>query len=481
MNRVLKELAAFRKNATDDTVHDLRVWMRRCRSLASAMREVDPHPAWPEMRSAAKALFRDLGDLRDSHVLMDWTKRLGSEDDPLREELLAELGREEAKHGRKSARAAAKFDEKRWKQISRVLRRRARYVTPKSLVAECLALERLEEAKELHRRALRTNRPRPWHALRIGIKHFRYTCEALLPDRAARWLPNLKKLQDLLGEVHDLEELHGRISRLKDADEARCAAWNDRIRREQAGRIEHYRRMTLGTGSVWHEWDMALPRNGRCLLASAARLRATARAADPDRRRTGEIRRVACAIYRVLRRTGAVESFRSADAARIFDAAARLSGIRVSGKSHSRRKARKFLRSAPVPPGWKAAEWAVLAASLRYQRGTPPSEEHKRFAELSESDQKLACATAGTMRLARGLSKHGVRDGRGMRGELLQTAFVLHAPALDDSAEAVTALATAKQLLDRVLPAPVAFKRAESEAAATESRQAWRAMAAAGD
>jgi len=48
MDRVLKELENVRASAEADAVHDLRVAIRRCRSMASVMEEVDPDSAWPE-------------------------------------------------------------------------------------------------------------------------------------------------------------------------------------------------------------------------------------------------------------------------------------------------------------------------------------------------------------------------------------------------------------------------------------------------
>jgi len=71
MDRALKELENVRQSPDPDAVHDLRVAIRRCRSIASVMEEVDCDPAWPEMRQTAKKLFRGLGELRDAHVLDD--------------------------------------------------------------------------------------------------------------------------------------------------------------------------------------------------------------------------------------------------------------------------------------------------------------------------------------------------------------------------------------------------------------------------
>ncbi len=57
MKRTLEELAELRSNPTADTVHDIRVALRRCRSVAAAIQEIDPHPDWQEMRDCARKLF----------------------------------------------------------------------------------------------------------------------------------------------------------------------------------------------------------------------------------------------------------------------------------------------------------------------------------------------------------------------------------------------------------------------------------------
>src|SRR5882724_10190358 len=57
MDRVVAELENVRSSPDADAVLDLRVAIRRCRSLASVMEEVDPDPAWQEMRKTVRKLF----------------------------------------------------------------------------------------------------------------------------------------------------------------------------------------------------------------------------------------------------------------------------------------------------------------------------------------------------------------------------------------------------------------------------------------
>src|SRR6516164_8297203 len=91
MERALKELEKVRVSPDPEAVHDLRVAIRRCRSVAAVIEEVDPSPAWPEMRKLGRKLFRQLGELRDTQVLEEWIEKLGDPEDPVRLALLASL------------------------------------------------------------------------------------------------------------------------------------------------------------------------------------------------------------------------------------------------------------------------------------------------------------------------------------------------------------------------------------------------------
>src|SRR5581483_8708768 len=124
---------------------------------------------------------------------------------------------------------------------------RAKRFRPDSGLFKHLALERWTEAHDLHRRALRNRSQTAWHNLRIGIKRFRYIVENFLPVEHALWGNDLKKLQDMLGEVHDLDVLWAAAQQVKafPDDEAR-ARWQARIREERERRIESYRQKMMG-------------------------------------------------------------------------------------------------------------------------------------------------------------------------------------------------------------------------------------------
>ncbi len=265
MRRVLDEIDRVRIGDNPEAVHDLRVALRRCRSVAAVLSEVDPHPAWRDLRKTGRKLFRRLGTLRDAQVLMDWTEKLGRANGSIRAGLDDILAERERAARKKALLALARFDERHWKQLSRTVRKRSRLVPPDGPAARCLALERYQGARALHTRASRSRSVTAWHALRIGIKQFRYTVEFLLPERHSEWGDDLKRLQDLLGEVHDLDELKALLKDERFAGEkASLARWRDAIASERALHLREYRRRAAGTHGLWHIWRAGLPADSDC-------------------------------------------------------------------------------------------------------------------------------------------------------------------------------------------------------------------------
>ena len=462
MDRVIKEMENLRSSPDTDAVHDLRVAIRRCRSVAAVMEEVDPDPAWPAMRKVARKLFRGLGALRDAQVMDEWVKKLAPETDPVRTHLQTAFESNEPSLRENALRVVDKFDQKSWKRLERALRQRSRLVPAGSLAAECLALERFETARDLHAKALRTEKSKPWHAMRIGLKRFRYTVENLLPEHDAAWGDNLKRLQDMLGEVHDLDVL-AEVVRKSDflETEDSLKLWQEIIGRERHERIETYRQLTLGKTSLWNIWRSGLPTNGRVEAAALARLRATARAVDPHVRRTSQTSRIAVALFDALKRTDSAPAFSDASVRRVLLAAARLHGVGDADAGNSpQRAARKFLLALTIPPGWSNEDWELLALAVRYHRGAEPRAKNGPFSKLSAEQQNNVRALAGVLRLARALRKCGVASGAGLRAEKSTDAIVLRVPGLADDVETAARLAAGKHLLEEYLRMPLIVKAA---------------------
>src|SRR6516162_9238408 len=261
MKRTLDELGELRRDATPDVVHDLRVALRRCRSVASAIEEIDPHPDWAEMRDCARKLFRSLGNLRDAQVMEEWVGKIQPGEDPLKRTLLDSLAATEDSARKKALHNASRFDIQRWRELERALASRLRCVPADGDAALCLAVERLEEAKELHRRAMRTENPDPWHALRIGVKRFRYTLESLVPSLHEKWSESLKRVQDILGDIHDVDVLLELVEERATILPAESPAdWQAPIAQVRQQKHQEYRQLSLGQGGVWQNWLNGFPK-----------------------------------------------------------------------------------------------------------------------------------------------------------------------------------------------------------------------------
>jgi CHAD domain-containing protein len=255
MDRVLERANHARDGWEADGVHDLRVALRRCRTIAEASSEVNPSPGWRKLKRATRDLFHDLGDLRDTQVQQALVKKLGEAGDPVRQHLLRVLSRQEKKQRQASEKALDKFDRKEWKKLTRKLASKSRFFPPNSVVYQRLALTRLKSAVEMLQGARRRRSSVAWHRLRIAIKRFRYVVENFLPQRYEVWSDDLKQMQDSLGEVHDLDVLRQQIRRhtIK-LDPAIAAQWKEKIERERKSHLQQFLAKASGPQSPWLAW-----------------------------------------------------------------------------------------------------------------------------------------------------------------------------------------------------------------------------------
>jgi CHAD domain-containing protein len=416
------------------------------------MREIDPHPDWEEMRGCARKLFRALGDLRDAHVMAEWLQKVHPDEDGLKRQLLDSLEADEKAARDRALRRAMRFDEKRWTKLSQSLRVRIRKVRPDSAAAHCLAFERLEEAKELHRRAMRTESAKPWHALRIGIKHFRYTVESLLPSAHAEWCDTLKRVQDVLGNIHDLDVLSETLGKAAANQSAEMIQdWELRIENQRQLNVQTYRQLALGTASIWTHWQSGFSREQWEHYAKA-RIQATRAAMDPKPGRSTVMARIAMRLWSQLRLRKAGEIFSDKKERRVLETAARLSGVRNGDQKKAREKsAKSFLLDSPVPPGWAFSEWERAAWAIRFQRGAEPGLKNKRFAQLAAEQQTKVYLLAGILRLAIAAQKSGVSKSSSLRLEVLPPGLLLHVAGAEDSPKNAARFTEAKQQLERSL------------------------------
>jgi CHAD domain-containing protein len=255
MNRVLELAEDVQNGWKSREVHDLRVALRRCRTMADALSEVNPDRGWRGLKKESRGLFRALGALRDTQVEQEWLKKLSAPGDPVRTHMLKALAGSQKEHRVEARRALEDFDRKDWRKSVQKLRGKAQFFPLDSVVFQRLALTRLNEAAELFERARRGRSRIAWHRLRIGLKGFRYTLENFMPQRYQPWSEDLKRIQDLLGEVHDLDVLRAVIRRQRaKLQEADVLQWLERIEEARRARLEKFRSVIGSKGSLWLAW-----------------------------------------------------------------------------------------------------------------------------------------------------------------------------------------------------------------------------------
>lgn len=323
MRRVVAEHMRVSRDFEAEAVHDLRVALRRCRSLADGFMAFDPHPAWRGMKREGKRLFTRLGELRDTQVIIGWVQRLAPPGDAPAAMLCDYLATQERRLKDVALDALQHFDTRIWLSWSSQLAERAVRIPAESSIFQHLALERWQQAHELHRLALRNRSQVAFHRLRIGLKRFRYTVENFLPRRRTQWDTDLRELQDLLGEAHDLYVLWRtalKIAALK--DRGMRGRWRDLINQERARRLAHYRQKMCGRDSLWRVWRGGLPAEHDVRMLAVARLEVWAGYRDPDIAHARHVALLALQLFTGLDGDLLIGSANPADARIILEAAA---------------------------------------------------------------------------------------------------------------------------------------------------------------
>jgi CHAD domain-containing protein len=443
-----------------DPVHDLRVALRRCRSLADGFMAMDPDPSWKSMKKAGKKLFQALGGLRDMQVMQEWIEKVSEADNPVALRLLDHLRTREAECKQETVQDLNKFDRKQWGQWSRTLPRRSARVRPGSSIFKHLALEKWTAAYDLHKHAMRTRSQISLHELRIGIKRFRYTVENFLPDQHASWGRDLKVLQDLLGEVHDLDVLWNtavQIGAFTDLESR--SRWKTKLNEERASRIERYREKMLGKRSLWHVWRTELPSGPQMRAAALNRMRLWASCLDPDFQHSQRVSQFALQLYDGLKQVGLIVENPERDSRAVLQAASLLHDVgKAKGDKAHHKDSFRMIRSLPRPLGWSAPELELTAIVARYHRGALPRLRTKGLQILELPDRRVGMELAGILRLANALDGHNGIQPRltvSLHDRMILVQAAGYTP-LDRAAEKVAA---ARHLLETVLRRPILVTR----------------------
>jgi len=500
--------------------------------MADGMMAMDPDPSWKAMKKAGKQLFQRLGDLRDVQIMMEWIENLEEkvkkradeqsqladeslpgttstaqaqspaseqDHDPTAQSLVRILRARESEHKNEARLALEDFDRKQWRQWSDFLSQRAARIRPGSSVYKHLALERWTAARKLHGPALRNGASAALHRLRIGIKRFRYIVENFLPAEHQALSDDLKHMQDLLGEVHDLDVLWESANSCHAfPDEDSQNLWHSRITEERNSRIEEYRKMTTGPESLWNVWRAGLPSDKEIQEIANRRMKLWAKVLDPDFAHSERVARLSLQLYDglnalgLLRTTGDSTSRdgKGNDLRSSLSAAALLHDVgKAKGKKSHHKKTFELIKEHGTPLGWKEEDLSRAALVARFHAGTLPSRRHKSLRDLLPDEQRNVIRLSAILRLAnaldfahngqirtvrvenasaRGLAKKGQRRPQKQRKNgflprvptLPKTeAVIVAAEGYLEGTSTAQAAAAERYLLEVVLRRPVMIRR----------------------
>ena len=460
MERAVGEIERTRRDLTPDAVHDLRVALRRCLSMADIHMTMDPFEGWKDMKREGRRLFKRLGDLRDAQIMREWAGRLFGEQDPAGQLMDAYLQIQEAQLRRRAAKTLDGFNLKKWQKWRSRLPSRLPSIPPEDPVFLQLALERWQAARELHHQALRNRSRMSFHRLRIGLKHFRYTVENYLPHRHELWGIDLKQLQDVLGEYHDLHILWQtarQIGALQDMDVR--AAWRARLEDERGKRLQVYREKALGKGSVWSIWRSGLPSGKELEQAAERRIRLWAAFRDRDFARTEHVADLAAQLYEGLEQAGSVAAEEATLSRVVLQAASIMCNVGLAVRNKKSHKASYRMISAADPPlGFPPEIYRLAALAALYHRGAFPQADQRHFMGLSGEHRRAVLLASAILRLADAMSPkgdariHRLAVGRTADAILISAAGYLEADPL------ARRLAAARHPLEVVLGAPVLIR-----------------------
>jgi CHAD domain-containing protein len=454
MGEVPKEAAKAADGFDSEAVHDLRVALRRCRSMAEGFRAVDPAKDWKRMRRQATELFDSLGALRDCQVMMEWVEKLGAADDPVTRRLLERMREEEPELKRQAENATERFDRRQWQSWTRMLPQRTARLPMGSEVFQVLALEKLNAARRQESPALRTLSAAPFHRLRIGLKKFRYVVENFLPEHHEAWKNGLKNVQDLLGEIHDLDVLREAVEKAyADLPPAVGQQWELTLNRERSARIERYRESMTGENSLWQQWRSGLPRGPAARQASLTRLQAWSSFLDSDVRHSRRVANFAVQIYKGLMRISVLTGDAKSGCDLLRAAAVVHEVGRAEGNKNHHKKTEKMVGQLDRLAGWTRQDILTMAQVARYHRGALP--QVSRLQTMPAEQRRQVKLLAGILRLANALDDDHNGEIRRITLAKHDGFVVIHAQGLLTDSPLAEKIAGARHLLEITCGLPV--------------------------
>lgn len=447
--RVLKQRKEAAQDLSPDNVHDLRTALRRCLSIEDALSRFDPHPDWKKMKGAAKKLLKSLGGLRDCDVLLEWLENLEIATDKTGLALRNFITAERDTFKQEAIDALNGFDQQKWKSWAAQLAPRSDSFLPDGPELRYVALEQWQGAYQRHRFAMRSRSKISYHRTRVALKKLRYTAENFLPTLQAKWDGQAKELQNLLGEIHDLDVLWSKLVALKPAvsGESRVA-WKSAINGERKKRLKKYMSETCGKNSLWCAWRETLPSGVDQEKTILAELAAWSRFRTPEFGHQQRVAALSADLFDALNAAGFTVGLATDRGRYIVQAAALLEDSgRIEGDKRHHKRSYRLIRKLPLPLGWKPAELQLMAVVARYHRKALPQAKHKEFSRLPSAFQQATLLLAGILRLANAFES-APNVIRKLNVDVTLEGLMIRAYGFDGEEPLLSKLATAKHLLE---------------------------------
>ena len=456
MKQVTDSLASLNGGLPAKPVHNLRVALRRCMSIADGMRDVAPLDPWNSMRKKARRLFRSLGAMRDSQVLSEWIHRIDPAEGASSVALMTAMKGDESFQS-DAQREIAEFDRKQWREWSAKLGPDFRRVLAARPVCECLAVEVFDSLYHRHRLAQKSPSPYAFHRLRSEVKTFRYTIENFLPNLYPGWARDLQFLQDVLGELHDLDVLSQKIATSRGLlDESSGKWWRERLEEERATRIQQYRQKMSESGSPLAMWRDVLPGERERRAIGLAKLSAWASFLSPDFGRSGRVAKFALQLHDGFSNCGLIGRNAQMEERSILHAAALLQEVGRSSKAKAYHKeSYRMIRRLAPPAGWSKRDLALVATIARFHRRGLPRPDHKILKDYSPIVRHTLLFQVAFLRLANAFATKEYSAVRCIEVERFDKMLVLRADGFTEGDRFTSKLSVALHLLESVCLHPI--------------------------
>jgi len=458
MDRVLAEVEGASRSLDPDRVHDLRVALRRCRSMAEGFMAIDPDKGWETLLKEGRQLFRRLGALRDIQIMEEWIGRLSESEGVVSAAMLFHLSQSERKLKHAAMDALHAFNRDRWRSLIGRLKSRARRLPTGGEIFQLCALQAWNEAHALHKQALRNRSDASFHRLRVGIKKFRYIVENFLPVLRDAWGQDLRGMQDCLGEAHDLFVLWQTALRFGVFPDTRSRErWRAMLFREKTARISRYREKMVGMDSLWRIWRLALPAQSQLASATLKMTEKWAFFQEINLKRARHIRRLALQMLNGLQ-PGSHPAIK--DERNILRLAAILQefGRTKKRKGFSPETADLGLE-IPSTMGFTAESLAIVAMIVQGQRGKFRGLAWEPYPGLSEEQRRRAIELCGILRLARVFSRDSTQTIRSLKVEQTDDSILILAAGYSELGPLAEKAAQARHLLEYARQKPVILRR----------------------